>query len=100
METLFETYRRLLAEMIPSYHRQFYDDFRIENRFTGVIGVRGVGKTTFLLEYLRKHYPNTDQALYISADSLYFVEHTLLETVDRFIKEYAGRLLCIDEIHK
>lgn len=100
METLIETYRHLLAEMIPSYHRRFYDDFRVDGRFMGVVGARGVGKTTFLLEYLRKSYPKSDQALYISADNLYFVEHTLLETADRFIKEYAGQILCIDEIHR
>lgn len=100
MDTLIEIYNRLLSEMIPSYHRKFYDDFIMDNRLIGILGARGVGKTTFLINYLREHYSGSNQALYISADNLYFVEHTLLETVDRFVKDFDGQLLCIDEIHR
>jgi uncharacterized protein len=100
MDTLLETYRRLLRETIPTYRRKFYDDFRMDSRFTGVVGARGVGKTTFLLQYLREHYQDSLQALYVSADSLYFVEHTLSEVVDQFVKDYDGQTLCIDEVHK
>jgi predicted AAA+ superfamily ATPase len=100
MDTLIETYRRLLRETIPSYKRQFYDTFQMDSRLVGVIGARGVGKTTFLLHYLREHYQDSAQALYISADNLYFVEHTLLSVVDQFVKDYDGQLLCIDEVHK
>lgn len=100
MDVLIETYNRLLKEVIPLYRRKFYDDFKMDSRFVGVIGARGVGKTTFLINYLCKHFPLSSQALYISADNLYFVEHTLLGTVDRFIKEFDGQIICIDEIHK
>src|ERR1035437_8676252 len=100
MDTLIETYHRLLRETIPTYKRIFYDDFRMDSRFVGVIGARGVGKTTFLLHYLREQYQQSPQALYISADNLYFYEHTLLEVVDQFIKEFDGQLLCIDEVHR
>lgn len=100
MDTLIEIYQRLLKEMIPSYKRRFYDDFKMDSRFVGVVGARGVGKTTFLINYIREHYPDSSQALYISADNLYFIEHTLFETVDQFVKEFDGQLLCIDEIHK
>src|SRR3989339_420077 len=100
MDTLIETYHRLLAEMTPSYRRKFYDDFVMDNRLVGIIGARGVGKTTFLINYLREHYSRSSQFLYISADNLYFVEHTLLEAADRFVKDFDGQLLCIDEIHR
>lgn len=100
MDTLIEIYNRLLTEMIPSYRRKFYDDFVMDNRLIGIIGARGVGKTTFLINYLREHFSGSNQALYISADNLYFVEHTLLEVVDQFIKNFDGKLLCIDEIHR
>ncbi|KKR30006.1 MAG: hypothetical protein UT63_C0109G0004 [Candidatus Gottesmanbacteria bacterium GW2011_GWC2_39_8] len=100
MDTLIETYHRLLAQMIPSYRRKFYDDFVMDNRLVGIIGARGVGKTTFLINYLREHYSGSNQALYISADHLYFVEHTLLDVVDRFTHDFDGRILCIDEIHR
>ncbi len=100
MDNLIQIYRRLINEVKPAYYRKFYRDFRMDNRFIGVIGARGVGKTTFLLEYLREHYGESEKGLYLSADNLYFTDHTLFDTVDQFIKLYGGRLLCIDEIHK
>lgn len=100
MDTLIQVYRRLLEEIKPTYYRKFYRDFTMENSLVGVIGARGVGKTTFLLQYLREHFSNTEKGLYVSADNLYFTEHTLLETADNFVKFYGGELLCIDEIHK
>jgi uncharacterized protein len=100
MDTLIETYHRLLREATPSYKRKFYEDFRMDSRFVGVIGARGVGKTTFLVNYLREHYQQSQQALYISADNLYFFEHTLLEVVDQFVKDFDGQILCIDEVHR
>jgi hypothetical protein len=100
MNILIETYHRLLSQLIPTYHRKFYDDFTLDSRLVGIVGARGVGKTTFLLDYLRKNYGDSTQALYISADNLYFVEHTLYELVDQFVKEYDGKILCIDEIHR
>lgn len=100
MDTLIEIYNRLLSEMIPSYRRKFYDGFVMDNRFIGIIGARGVGKTTFLINYLREYYSNSSRVLYISADNLYFAGHTLLEIVDQFVKDFDGQLLCIDEIHR
>src|ERR1039458_1525801 len=100
MDTLIETYHRLLREVKPVYRRRFYEDFHMDSRFVGIIGARGVGKTTFLLHYLREHYQQSPQALYISADNLYFFEHTLLEVVDQFVKEFDGQILCVDEVHK
>jgi len=100
MQILRETYQRLLAETKDIYPRQFYKDFKMLGRLVGIIGARGVGKTTFLLHYLKKNYYHSDQALYVSADNLYFSEHSLLELTDQFYKEFNGQFLCIDEIHK
>jgi len=100
MDTLIEIYQRLLREMVPTYKRKFYDDFRMDSRLVGVVGSRGVGKTTFLIEYLRTKHGGSSQSLFVSADNLYFVEHTLLEIVDQFVKQYNGTIICIDEIHR
>lgn len=100
MMTLLQTYRRLLEDTTPSYNRQFYRSFTMNHRFVGVVGARGVGKTTFLLHYLREQYGSSEKGLYISADNLYFSDHSLLETADTFVKYHGGELLCIDEIHK
>ncbi|MBI2600555.1 AAA family ATPase [Candidatus Daviesbacteria bacterium] len=100
MDNLIQIYRRLLEEVKPAYYRKFYSDFQMNNRFIGVVGARGVGKTTFLLQYLKEHFGDSEKGLYISGDNLYFTDHTLLETADQFVKLYAGELLCIDEVHK
>ena len=92
MDTLIEIYHRLLRELIPAYHRRFYDEFRMDSRVAGVVGSRGVGKTTFLINYLRSHYEQSPQALFVSADNLYFVEHTLFSVVDQFVKEFDGKI--------
>ncbi len=100
MDILLEIYQRLLREMAPLYIRKFYVDFQMSSRVVGVVGTRGVGKTTFLIHYLRTNYSDSSQALYVSADNLYFVEHTLVQVVDLFVKQFNGTIICIDEIHK
>jgi len=59
-----------------------------------------VGKTTFLLHFLSQSRLEPSQKLYVSADNLYFVEHSLVSLVDQFVKELDGQLIAIDEIHK
>lgn len=51
-----------------------------------------------LLEYLRTK--DLSKSLYISADNIYFLEHTLFDFALSFKRDYDGRLLIIDEIHK
>ena len=64
----------------------------------GLVGPRGVGKSTMFLQYIKEHREER-RMLYIAADHLYFSSHTLVETVDEFAKE-GGEQIFIDEIHK
>jgi len=64
----------------------------------GIVGPRGVGKTTLLLQHIKESHSTTD-TLYVSMDDLYFASHSLLETVETFYKD-GGKFLFIDEIHK
>jgi predicted AAA+ superfamily ATPase len=64
----------------------------------GIVGPRGVGKTTMILQYIKENL-DRKTALYVSADDFYFAEHTLLDLAGRFSK-YGGKNLFIDEIHK
>ena len=100
MQILIETYNRLLKSLDSVYQRKFFDDFKMTGRIVGIVGARGAGKTTFLLNYLKEKYKNSDKGLYVSADNLYFSENSLLGLADQFYKEYNGEFLCIDEIHK
>jgi len=100
MNHLFTISKKLIAELGSVYVRDAYKTLQAEHRIVGIVGGRGVGKTTYMLYYLRKHYNDSDKALYVSADDVYFSSETLISLVDQFIREKAGQLICIDEIHK
>ena len=86
----------LLSKTKSTYKRYFFDTFDFD-RLTGIIGARGVGKTTFLLQYLKEHKLPMSKKLYFSADSLTI--ESLFDVAKVFAKE-GGELLIIDEIHK
>ena len=64
----------------------------------GIVGPRGVGKTTLILQHIKENHSVSD-TLYVSMDDLYFANHSLLDTADEFYKD-GGKFLFIDEIHK
>jgi predicted AAA+ superfamily ATPase len=69
------------------------------NRFIGIKGSRGVGKTTLLLQYIRLNFEPNKSVLYVSLDHLYFLENTLYDLVSDFYKK-GGSFIAIDEVHK
>ncbi len=80
------------------YRRYFYDDiFRNSSKLIGIIGARGVGKTTALIQYLLAYPAEFKEKLYISAD--FIMIDSLFEVVKDFVKE-GGKVVVIDEIHK
>src|SRR5690606_1042714 len=64
----------------------------------GIIGPRGVGKTTLVLQYIKSNL-DTRNALYVTAEDFYFVKNRLVDLADVFVKA-GGKYLFIDEIHK
>lgn len=63
-----------------------------------VVGERGVGKTTLLYQHIKLHN-DPDEALFVSADDIYFADNKLYDTASSFYKN-GGKHLYIDEIHK
>ena len=49
-------------------------------------GFRGVGKTTFLLDYIKKAFPNNNSALYLNLNNFYFTKRKTFQ-IDTFWKE-------------
>lgn len=88
----------LLKQTTSTFHRYMYDRISWESRMFGLVGPRGVGKSTMILQYIKEHREKR-RMLYVTADHLYFSSHTLAETVDEFVKE-GGEQIFIDEIHK
>ena len=48
-----ETFHRLIENQTQPKTRYLYPFFSLRNRLTGLIGPRGVGKTTLLLQYIK-----------------------------------------------
>lgn len=96
--SLIEFMESQLKQVSSTFHRYMYDQISWKSRMFGLVGPRGVGKSTMILQYIKEHRESR-HILYIGADHLYFSSHTLVETVGEFVKE-GGEQIFIDEIHK
>lgn len=98
MESLFNTFRIKLSLTPMSYFRSFHDIINWDSRLICIMGQKGVGKSTLMLQHIKKHN-DLSETLYVSADNMYFAGHTLYELAGNFFLQ-GGKHLYIDEIHK
>ena len=98
MDKLFEYSNKLIQESDTNFLRYMYNEINWQNRMIGLIGPRGVGKTTLVLQYIKQNL-NPAETLYVTAEDFYFVNNRITELVDTFVK-HGGKYLFIDEIHK
>lgn len=98
MRTLYQKFETLLQNTTTLFKRYLYEKVSWDNRLIGIIGARGVGKTTMILQHIKENL-DSKKALYVSADDMYFGENKLFDLADDFYKS-AGEYLFIDEIHK
>ena len=100
IDFLRETSRRLIESVPIGMHRFLFQRFSMDERLTGVIGPRGVGKTTLLLQYLRDMQGQPGEAFYASADHLFFNRCSLLEFVREVYVREGTKYFVFDEVHK
>ena len=94
----FRQFQSALLKTLDTDHtRYFYDELLNDEKLLTIVGARGVGKTTTLLQYLKEHKLPNSQKLYVSID--WFDSETLFEIAEEFYK-HEGKLLIVDEIHK
>lgn len=99
IDLIKETFERLIAQVDMKTKRGLYTSFK-PGRLTGLVGPRGVGKTTLMLQYIKEHLYNEHKTFYFSADSVYFRQQTLLQFIDELYKYEGYRVFFIDEIHQ
>ncbi len=100
LDSLQMIFDRLLSETSMRHHRFLYNQFNMNHRLTGLIGARGVGKTTLLLQLIKRHYADSSRVFYFSADHIYFKENTVYGLIEELYLKRSVTTFFIDEIHK
>jgi len=98
MDSLVKIYLRLLQETEVKTFRYLYSNIDWNERCIAIIGAKGVGKTTMLLQHIKATFEDKNEALYASLDNSWFANHTIFELADEFYMN-GGTHLFLDEIH-
>ena len=100
MEAFFRTHRYLVEHTNAPVRRLLMDEIDWNDRLIGIKGTRGVGKTTFLLQYAKEKFEVGDrQCLYINMNNFYFQGRGIADFAGEFYHR-GGRTLLIDQVFK
>lgn len=99
MDGLLNTYRKLISAEKTDFKRYLHSEIDWNERMTCIMGARGTGKTTMMLQHIRDNFPDKNKAVYVSLDNLWLSKNSLLDFVERF-SVYGGTHLFVDEVHK
>jgi len=99
-EAFFRTHAYLVEHSNAPVRRTLMDEIDWSDRLIGIKGTRGVGKTTFLLQYAKENFSPTDhQCLYVNMNNFYFQGHGIADFACDFVKD-GGKILLIDQVFK
>lgn len=99
MEDLILYQNNLLSQVDNSWTRYLFPNLKSGEKLLGIKGLRGVGKTTLLLQHIQSSDNQSKKSLYVTADHPYFYKNSLFDLATLFYA-YSGELLVIDEVHK
>ena len=99
MEAFYRTHRYLVEHTDAPIRRGLMDEINWDDRLICIKGTRGVGKTTFLLQYAKEKFGTDRSCLYLNMNNLYFSTHRLVDFAAGFVKD-GGRVLLIDQVFK
>ena len=99
METFYRTHSYLVEHTNAPVRRDLMDEIDWNDRLIGIKGTRGVGKTTFLLQYAKEKFGTDHSCLFINMNNFYFSKYTLVEFAAEFVKR-GGKVLLIAQVFK
>ena len=100
MEAFFKTHTYLVEHTDAPLRRTLMDEIDWRDRLIGIKGTRGIGKTTFLLQYAKEHFaPNDRRCLYVNMNNFYFQGRGIADFANDFYKQ-GGEVLLIDQVFK
>ncbi len=99
MEAFYRTHAYLVEHTNAPVRRALMDEIDWNDRLIGIKGTRGVGKTTFLLQYAKEHFGTDRSCLYINLNNFYFQQRGFADFAGEFLKR-GGKVLLIDQVFK
>ena len=99
MEAFYKIHEYLLTHTEATVRRDLMDEIDWNDRLIGIKGTRGVGKTTFLIQYAQERFRGDRSCLYVNMNNLYFQGKSLTAFAEEFIRR-GGKVLLIDQVFK
>ena len=99
MEAFYRTHAYLVEHTNAPVRRDLMDEIDWNDRLIGIKGTRGVGKTTFLLQYAKEKFGTDRSCLFINMNNFYFSGHGIVEFAAEFQRR-GGKVLLIDQVFK
>lgn len=100
LEPLYRYHSNILAEEPGKKTRYLAAGIDWTEKAIMIVGERGVGKTTLLLQYARERYQTMSEFLYVSADFYQLEEMGLYRSIDSYFATTNAKCVIIDEIHQ
>jgi predicted AAA+ superfamily ATPase len=99
MQRFYQTHFELLEAVKSPITRELKNEIDWRSRLIGIKGTRGIGKTLFLLDYIKSTYKNDKSCLYVNLNNFYFSGHSLVDFANEFRKT-GGKTLVLDQVFK
>ena len=102
LDDIFKLSSDFLKTFNKPYRRYFLDKYPLTSRFSIIIGQRGVGKTTTMIQKILSTNNDdifTKNALYVPVDHFIVGGRCIYEIAEEFYN-LGGKMICFDEIHK
>ena len=99
MEAFYQTHAYLVEHTNAPVRRTLMDEINWNDRLIGIKGTRGVGKTTFLLQYAKEYFGSDRSCLYVNMNNFYFQGASLVQFAGDFYRN-GGKVLLIDQVFK
>ena len=98
MRRLVEAFERRLEDTSLTFHRSLFGEIDWEDRLICIIGAKGTGKTTMMLQFLKGNPEILEKSIYVSLDNLWFKTHDPVEVAE-YLDTHGGERLFLDEVH-
>lgn len=100
VQKIFSYSNSIIETVELDFKRYLFNQINWEARLVEILGSRGVGKTTLMLQKAKiLNSEKANQAVYISLDDKLMFKHSIVDVAEELVK-YGVKYLFFDEVHK